>query len=149
MKLTENIDEPVAYTLQAVVTHSGQPNSGHYVALIKPSGDEWHRFDDLQVQKCDKSAAITENYGDGTNNRNAYMLVYRRNDDFTVKTVSVDSNISSGVINRKSGRSNDFAVGMWLSPTENVYADFKNNCSGCCADRVVSHRKFPIGTVRA
>jgi len=92
------------YVLYAVVVHSGDVNSGHYYAHIKPSSDRgWFKFDDDTVTPCSEFAAVEDNYGGSdltvwnyfdrtpremrgaqtpTRQRihNAYMLVYIRED---------------------------------------------------------------------
>jgi len=92
------------YVLYAVVVHSGDVNSGHYYAHIRPSLDQgWFKFDDDTVTPCSEYAAVEDNYGGSdlsvwnyfdrtprelrvaqtpTRMRihNAYMLVYIRED---------------------------------------------------------------------
>merc|ERR1719464_988695 len=93
-----------SYILYAVVVHSGDVNSGHYYAHIRPSLDHgWFKFDDDTVTPCSEYAAVEDNYG-GTDLavwnyfersprelrgaqtptrmriHNAYMLVYIRED---------------------------------------------------------------------
>lgn len=93
-----------AYVLHAVVVHSGDVNSGHYYAHIRPTlENHWYKFDDDTVTPCSEYAAIEDNFGGNdlavwnyfdrgprdlrtaqtpTRPRihNAYMLVYIRED---------------------------------------------------------------------
>jgi hypothetical protein len=92
------------YLLYAVVVHSGDVNSGHYYAHIRPTlENNWVKFDDDQVTRCSEFAAVEDNFGGNdltawlyfdkspsdlrnaqipTRPRihNAYMLVYIRED---------------------------------------------------------------------
>merc|ERR1719191_1131286 len=92
------------YLLHAVVVHSGDVNSGHYYAFIRPTiENNWFKFDDDTVTPCTDYAAVEDNYGGNdlmawnyfertprelytmqtpTRPRihNAYMLVYIRED---------------------------------------------------------------------
>jgi ubiquitin C-terminal hydrolase len=92
------------YLLHAVVVHSGDVNSGHYYAFIRPTiENQWFKFDDDTVTPCTDYAAVEDNYGGNdlmawnyfertprelhnmqipTRPRihNAYMLVYIRED---------------------------------------------------------------------
>eukprot|EP00928_Gymnodinium_smaydae_P087335 TRINITY_DN71608_c0_g1_i1.p1 TRINITY_DN71608_c0_g1~~TRINITY_DN71608_c0_g1_i1.p1 ORF type:complete len:1266 (-),score=243.44 TRINITY_DN71608_c0_g1_i1:366-3662(-) len=92
------------YILHAVVVHSGDVNSGHYYAHIKPTPESnWIKFDDETVTPCSEFAAVEDNFGGSdltvlnyfdrtpreqqhivtpTRPRihNAYMLVYIRED---------------------------------------------------------------------
>jgi len=93
-----------SYVLHAVVVHSGDVNSGHYYAYIRPTLDEgWFKFDDDVVTPCSEYAAVEDNYGGSDLTvwnyfersprelasaqtparpriQNAYMLVYIRSD---------------------------------------------------------------------
>ncbi|CAJ1426372.1 unnamed protein product [Effrenium voratum] len=92
------------YQLHSVVVHSGDVNSGHYYAYIRPNLDErWVKFDDDNVTFCSDFAAVEDNFGGCDLNtcnyfdrspgelrhfqwptrariHNAYMLVYIRED---------------------------------------------------------------------
>ena len=93
------------YLLHSVVVHSGDVNSGHYYAYIRPNFEEnlWVKFDDDNVTPCSDYAAVEDNFGGcdlhtcnyfdrspaelrhfqwPTRPRihNAYMLVYIRED---------------------------------------------------------------------
>jgi len=94
------------YILHAVVVHSGDVNSGHYYAFIKPdlTGQKgWFKFDDDTVTPCSEYAAVEDNYGGSDLStwmyfdrspaelrqavcpvrpriQNAYMLVYIKED---------------------------------------------------------------------
>mmetsp|Transcript_129327 Transcript_129327/g.322393 ORF Transcript_129327/g.322393 Transcript_129327/m.322393 type:complete len:1329 (-) Transcript_129327:246-4232(-) len=92
------------YLLYAVVVHSGDVNSGHYYAHIRPDLEGgWLKFDDDSVTPCSEFAAVDDNYAGSdlsiwnyfertprdlrgvqvpTRPRihNAYMLVYIRED---------------------------------------------------------------------
>ncbi|KAL3318378.1 Ubiquitin carboxyl-terminal hydrolase 7 [Cichlidogyrus casuarinus] len=71
------------YFLHAVLVHSGDNHGGHYVVFLNPRGDHnWYEFDDDVVSRCERKAAIKQNYGSNDNMRsssNAYMLVYIAN----------------------------------------------------------------------
>lgn len=91
---TANENQPADYTLHAVLVHSGDNHSGHYVVYINPSGDgKWCKFDDDVVSRCTKTEAIDYNYGGIDDDlsfnaklcANAYMLVYIR--DAAMSTV--------------------------------------------------------------
>ncbi|VDN96465.1 unnamed protein product [Rodentolepis nana] len=78
---------PATYVLHAVLVHSGDNHSGHYVVYINPCGnDQWYKFDDDVVSRCTQEEAIDHNFGtiiDRQGNvfrsySNAYMLVYIR-----------------------------------------------------------------------
>lgn len=76
---------PAKYHMHAVLVHSGDISSGHYVVYINPRGDNrWYRFDDDVVSRCSRKEALTMNYGgnqEEISNKhctNAYMLVYIR-----------------------------------------------------------------------
>lgn len=52
-----------AYVLYAVVVHSGDVNSGHYYAHIRPDLEQgWLKFDDDTVTPCSEYAAVDDNY---------------------------------------------------------------------------------------
>ncbi|CAE7220777.1 UBP12 [Symbiodinium pilosum] len=92
------------YLLHSVVVHSGDVNSGHYYAYIRPNLDErWVKFDDDNVTPCSDFAAVEDNFGGSDPNatnyfdrspselknfqwpsrpriHNAYILVYIRED---------------------------------------------------------------------
>lgn len=79
--------QPAAYTLHAVLVHSGDNHAGHYVVYINPlANGEWCQFDDDVVSRCTKFEAIEHNYGGVDDDvcvnaricSNAYMLVYIR-----------------------------------------------------------------------
>ena len=66
--------------------HSGDVNSGHYTAFIKPTTEAgWLKFDDDRVIPVTKKEAILDNYGGGEKGiqrfSSAYMLVYFREYD--------------------------------------------------------------------
>jgi ubiquitin C-terminal hydrolase len=88
------------YVLHTVLVHSGDVNSGHYYAFVRPHADRdlWYRFDDEQVSLCSQYAAVDDNFGGEdvfpynycTNTKppirrqrihSAYMLMYIRRDD--------------------------------------------------------------------
>nr|CDS27258.1 ubiquitin carboxyl terminal hydrolase 7 [Hymenolepis microstoma] len=78
---------PATYVLHAVLVHSGDNHSGHYVVYINPSGnDQWYKFDDDVVSRSTQEEAIEHNFGTITDKQgnvyrsysNAYMLVYIR-----------------------------------------------------------------------
>ncbi|KAL6946770.1 hypothetical protein ACO0QE_001619 [Hanseniaspora vineae] len=51
------------YDLHAVLVHSGDIDTGHYYAMIRPSDDQWYRFDDDRVWRVNKSAVFDDNFG--------------------------------------------------------------------------------------
>ena len=53
------------YVLHTVLVHSGDVNSGHYYAFVRPHAhrDQWYRFDDEQVSLCSQYAAVDDNFG--------------------------------------------------------------------------------------
>ena len=68
MDLSEFLEKPgscpAAYTLQAVLVHSGTTYGGHYTAYISPQADgRWYHFDDECVYRASKEAAIDSNFG--------------------------------------------------------------------------------------
>lgn len=98
--LSPNADRKVRnrYRLHSVLVHSGGVHGGHYYAFIRPSGEQWYRFEDERVTKEDDKRALDEQFGEddnatpgGFNNNlafkvpkysNAYMLVYIRVEDW-------------------------------------------------------------------
>ncbi|VDM43268.1 unnamed protein product [Toxocara canis] len=78
-------NEPIEFVLHAVLVHSGDMGSGHYVVFINTniSGpSKWCKFDDDVVSCVSTNEAVEANYGgapDETSSgasTNAYMLVY-------------------------------------------------------------------------
>lgn len=66
---TENNSDDLIYKLHAVLVHSGDNNSGHYIVYINPKlDDKWFKFDDDTVSACRKKDAIERNYGGLINN---------------------------------------------------------------------------------
>ena len=59
------------YKLQAIGTHFGSLNSGHYTALARHEG-RWHHFDDLSINALESADMVLKN------NIHAYMLFYER-----------------------------------------------------------------------
>lgn len=104
LDLSEFVHGAGHYLLHSVVVHSGDVNSGHYYAYIRPSlDDQWVKFDDDNVTPCSEYAAVEDNFGGSDLNtsnyferfpselrhfqwptrariHNAYMLVYIRED---------------------------------------------------------------------
>jgi len=77
------------YILYGVLVHSGDINSGHYCAFIRPeNNDKWYKFDDDNVFPVTTYDVFEENFGGKSiyksnlniTNRftNAYMLIYIR-----------------------------------------------------------------------
>ncbi|ORX87688.1 cysteine proteinase [Anaeromyces robustus] len=77
------------YILYGVLVHSGDINSGHYCAFIRPkNNDKWYKFDDDNVFPVSSYDVFEENFGgksiyksnSNITNRytNAYMLIYIR-----------------------------------------------------------------------
>ena len=106
---TNLVIENTNYLLHTVLVHSGDVNSGHYYAFVRPHAHEnqWYRFDDEQVSKCSEYAAVNDNFGGedvypynyllGTSGgaaskpstrrqriHSAYMLIYIRESDVGV-----------------------------------------------------------------
>jgi hypothetical protein len=104
LNLSPHAPNAGSYLLHAVVVHSGDVNSGHYYAFIRPTVEnQWFKFDDDTVTPCTEYAAVEDNFGGNdplvwnyfertprelrdmhmpTRARihNAYMLVYIRED---------------------------------------------------------------------
>ncbi|KAJ1772579.1 ubiquitin-specific protease ubp15 [Coemansia sp. RSA 1843] len=94
--LSEDADRSISwnYSLYGVLVHSGEPHSGHYFGLLRPTTDnKWYRFDDDRVVPVHTEEVFEEYYGGevqqmhnpGMRMRqnskrftNAYMLVYIR-----------------------------------------------------------------------
>ncbi|KAL5972070.1 Ubiquitin carboxyl-terminal hydrolase 7 [Taenia solium] len=79
--------DPATYILHAVLVHSGDNHSGHYVVYINPYGNNrWYKFDDDVVSRSTPREAIDLNYGTSDDEHgslyksctSAYMLVYIR-----------------------------------------------------------------------
>lgn len=87
--MARGADPPSEYVLQAVLSHAGDAGSGHYVAYVRPRGEQtWYEFDDTRVTPVREEVAVRQQYG-GRYARgravfgappNAYMLVYVRKD---------------------------------------------------------------------
>ena len=62
---TDLVLENTEYALHTVLVHSGDVNSGHYFAFVRPHAnrDQWYRFDDDQVSPCSQYAAVDDNFG--------------------------------------------------------------------------------------
>ncbi|SSD60241.1 related to Ubiquitin carboxyl-terminal hydrolase 15 [Saccharomycodes ludwigii] len=60
----ENSEKSCIYDLHGVLVHSGEIDTGHYYALIKPGvEDKWFRFDDDRVLRVTKREVFDENFG--------------------------------------------------------------------------------------
>ncbi|EAY15792.1 Clan CA, family C19, ubiquitin hydrolase-like cysteine peptidase [Trichomonas vaginalis G3] len=77
------------YVLTQVIVHSGNPDFGHYYDFIRPNikSDQWIKFNDTEVTKCNSQEAIEDNFGGLPNAQStiekiysAYILVYVRKD---------------------------------------------------------------------
>jgi len=70
------ISSNLLYSLQAVCIHSGGhwASSGHYVALVKASNDQWYYYNDDNVSEAD----ITKELRSTFVLENAYLLFYSR-----------------------------------------------------------------------
>jgi ubiquitin carboxyl-terminal hydrolase 7 len=110
---------PNHYTLYAVLVHSGEGQSGHYYAFIKPDlsreASQWYKFDDDRVSKVDTKTAVDDNFGGDMETTalrygqrvvttikraaNAYMLVYMRDADIpTVQRPVLEEDVPSALI---------------------------------------------------
>ncbi|KAM7219944.1 ubiquitin carboxyl-terminal hydrolase [Rhypophila decipiens] len=108
------------YQLHGVLVHTGDLNTGHYYAFLKPEKDGWwYKYDDDKVTKARKRDVLEENFGGpakipDTRSRglvqkkpplmrahNAYMLVYMRKSrlDKILKPVT-DDDIPSHLVTR-------------------------------------------------
>ena len=92
--------EECVFSLKGVVIHSGCAESGHYYSLIK-SGSGWFKFDDSRVTPFNINDLPEEAYGgqeeytdwgvsESTRSKNAYMLVYEKNNKtpWTIQNVN-------------------------------------------------------------
>ena len=90
------------YVLHSVMVHSGDANSGHYYAFVRPGlgtlgschavddgptagrSISWFRFDDARVVKVSRRVVELEGFGGmhngGTTSTSAYLLQYVRRD---------------------------------------------------------------------
>ncbi|KAL5702533.1 ubiquitinyl hydrolase 1 [Ranunculus cassubicifolius] len=86
------------YTLHSVLVHRGGVYGGHYYVFIQPTlSDQWFKFDDVNVTKEDRNAAVEEQYGGDdffhvAKCSSAYMLVYIRDSDKDKILCEVDEN---------------------------------------------------------
>jgi ubiquitin carboxyl-terminal hydrolase 7 len=56
--------EPWVYQLHGVLVHSGDLNTGHYYAFLKPNKDGWfYRYDDDKVTRATMREVLEENFG--------------------------------------------------------------------------------------
>jgi len=97
--MTENHDQETKYKLFSVLVHSGTgTGSGHYYAFIKAgTTKKWFKMNDEMVSTADPEEVFEANFGgthteaklnekkeimtwEATNDSNAYMLVYVRQD---------------------------------------------------------------------
>ena len=75
--VTEGLDTGM-YELQAVVTHLGNSvESGHYMAWIKETGDEWSKYDDETVYPQPEEKVL-QLRGGQPNLEIAYLLMFRK-----------------------------------------------------------------------
>jgi ubiquitin carboxyl-terminal hydrolase 7 len=58
-------DNACTYELQAVLVHTGEHNSGHYYAYVRPDirTNDWYRFNDATVTKVDFAQVQQDAYG--------------------------------------------------------------------------------------
>jgi hypothetical protein len=69
--------QPVRYSLNGVVLHAGEVNSGHYSSIVRV-GHDWMEFNDMEVVPTDEDSLKTKSFG-GTDARTvAYLLFYVR-----------------------------------------------------------------------
>lgn len=57
------------YDLQAVVHHRGTAHTGHYVAFVRGTANQWYRFNDDKVIPVTEAEALTSG---------AYVLSYAK-----------------------------------------------------------------------
>eukprot|EP00747_Dinoflagellata_sp_TGD_P219866 gnl/TRDRNA2_/TRDRNA2_91904_c0_seq2.p1 gnl/TRDRNA2_/TRDRNA2_91904_c0~~gnl/TRDRNA2_/TRDRNA2_91904_c0_seq2.p1 ORF type:complete len:290 (-),score=44.96 gnl/TRDRNA2_/TRDRNA2_91904_c0_seq2:125-994(-) len=82
------------YFLHTVIVHSGQGDTAHYHAHIRPTRDAgWLKFNDAVVTVCSEKAAVEDNFGgkDGVRAHNAYILTYIREGSWADSGSGVDS----------------------------------------------------------
>ncbi|XP_043557921.1 uncharacterized protein DDB_G0290685-like isoform X4 [Chiloscyllium plagiosum] len=90
-------EEYATYELFAICNHSGEYDSGHYVASIKTiSSSKWYCFNDAFVHK--EKDTSEESSGDGSNissrsSSTAYMLMYRKEEVNSNQRVIADQGI--------------------------------------------------------
>ncbi|KAL3046311.1 hypothetical protein OYC64_004342 [Pagothenia borchgrevinki] len=73
---TLQIPENQTYELYAMVEHSGDLRSGHYIATIKPEQDgKWYSFNDSCVRELDYQPFQSDTF---QNSSSAYLLFYRK-----------------------------------------------------------------------
>ncbi|KAM7196423.1 ubiquitin carboxyl-terminal hydrolase [Rhypophila sp. PSN 637] len=108
------------YQLHGVLVHTGDLNTGHYYAFLKPEKDGWwYKYDDDKVTKARKRDVLEENFGGPAKipdprirglvqkktplmrAHNAYMLVYMRKSrlDKILKPVT-DDDIPTHLVTR-------------------------------------------------
>lgn len=80
----------------SVLVHSGDVDSGHYTAFIKPGKESaWLKFDDDRVTKVTQKELFNDNFGGGMNGikrySSAYMLVYYRKSDLDTILCKVEN----------------------------------------------------------
>lgn len=76
-RLTEGLETGI-YELHAVVTHLGNSvESGHYMAWVKESEDEWTKYDDDTVYQ-QPEAKVLQLRGGQPNLEIAYLLMFRK-----------------------------------------------------------------------
>lgn len=77
MPLTEGLDTGM-YELSAVVTHLGNSvDSGHYMAWVKDTEEEWTKYDDDSVYQ-QPDAKVYHLRGGQPNLEIAYLLMFRK-----------------------------------------------------------------------
>ena len=77
MVLTEGLDTGM-YEIQAVVTHLGNSvESGHYMAWVRETEDEWRKYDDDTVYE-QPDEKVYQLRGGQPNLEIAYLLMFRK-----------------------------------------------------------------------
>jgi uncharacterized UBP type Zn finger protein len=75
VSLDKYMDKPqsVRYSLNGVVLHAGEVNSGHYSSIVRV-GHGWFKFNDMEVVPTDEDSLKTESFGGAEVRTVAYLL---------------------------------------------------------------------------
>lgn len=75
-------EQKFSYELVGVIVHSGSSSGGHYWSYVKKD-EKWFKFDDLNVYEVGditiNENVLNELYGDSSNSKSAYILIYQKN----------------------------------------------------------------------